>query len=170
MDNDRNENIKRVRELIKDIRFAMLTTLQSDGSLRSRPMATQQLEFDGDLWFFTYGNADKVHEVKQNPHVNLSYAATNEQKYVSISGTGELVRDRDRMEQLWNPVYRAWFPQGLDEPDLALLKVSVDQAEYWDSPSNSVVRLAGFVKAVVTGDPSAVGSNEKISGPLIQDT
>ncbi len=164
---DHNENIKKLRELIKDIRFAMLTTVEEDGTLRSRPMATQQVEFDGDIWFFTNASAPKVDESQRNQHVNVSYSEPKDQKYVSVSGTAQLVRDRHKIEQLWNPLYKAWFPNGLDDPDLALLKVSVDKAEYWNSPSSAVVRLVGFLKAVVTGEPIGnAGENEKIEGPI----
>lgn len=166
---DHNENNKKLRELIKDIRFAMFTTVEEDGTLRSRPMATQEVEYDGDLWFFTYGGAPKVDEVEHNKSVNVSYSDPNNQKYVSVSGTAQLVRDRQKIEELWNPLFKAWFPKGLDEPDLALLKVSIDQAEYWDSPSSKVVRLIGFAKAVLTGKPIGnPGDNEKIEGPLTQ--
>lgn len=164
---DQNESIKKLRDLIKDIKFAMLTTAEKDGTLRSRPMVTQQTEFDGDLWFFTNASAPKVDEVQQNQHVNVSYAASNNQKYVSVSGTAQLVRDRQKIEELWNPQYKAWFPQGLEDPDLALLKVSIDQAEYWDSPASAVVRLVGFVKALTTGEPIGnLGENEKINAPV----
>ena len=148
----------------------MMTTAEEDGTLRSRPMATQQVEFDGDLWFFTNANAPKVDEVQHNQHVNLSYAEPNDQKYVSVSGKAQLVRDRQKIEELWNPLFKAWFPQGLDDPDLALLKVSLDKAEYWDSPSSKVVRLVGFLKAVVTGKPIDAGDNEKIDGSLTEQT
>jgi general stress protein 26 len=159
---DYQENIKKLRELIKDIKFAMLTTVEQDGTLRSRPMVTQQSEFDGNLWFFTNANAPKVDEVEQNQHVNVSYAEPDKQKYVSVSGIAELVRDRQKIEELWNPLYKAWFPQGVDDPNLALLKVSIEHAEYWDSPSAAVVRLVGFVKALTTGKPYSGGEHEKI--------
>lgn len=162
-----NDNIKKLRELIKDIKYAMLTTIEDDGSLRSRPMATLQTEFDGDLWFFTSADAPKVHEVEQHQQVNLSYAEPDKQKYVSVSGTAQLVRDRAKMEELWNPLFKAWFTQGLDDPNLALLKVSVDKAEYWDSPSSQVVRLVGFLKSIATGSPIGnLGEHEKIEAPL----
>lgn len=167
-DTDSNENInKKLHDLIKDIRFAMLTTVEEDGTLRSRPMATQEFEFDGDLWFFTAAHAPKVDEVQHNQHVNVSYAEPKDQKYVSISGTAQLVRDRAKIEELWNPLFKAWFPQGLDDPELALLKVSVDKAEYWDSPSSKVVRLVGFAKALLTGKQIGnPGDNAKIEAPL----
>ena len=156
------DDIQKLGELIEDIQITMLTTVDEDGSLRSRPMSTQQIEFDGDLWFFTSASAAKVHEVQRNHQVNLAYANPDDQRYVSVSGTSELVRDRAKITELWNPIYQAWFPAGLDDPDLALLKVQVEKAEYWESPSSKVVQLIGFVKAVATGKPYEGGKNEKI--------
>ncbi len=164
-----SENVKQLGEMIKDIKFAMLTTTEADGTLRSRPMATQETEFDGTLWFFTNADAPKVDEVQQHQQVNVSYAEPKDQKYISVSGIAELVRDRNYIEQFWNPLYKAWGNQGLDDPNLALLKVSVDKAEYWSSPSSAVVRLAGFIKATVTGEPiGSGGENEKIEAPFNQ--
>lgn len=164
MDHELNydQKIKKLRELIKDIDIAMMTTAEPDGTLHSRPMSTQQTEFDGDLWFFTLASAPKVDEVQQNRQVNISYAKTDQHRYVSISGKATLVRDRKKMEELWNPVYKIWFAKGLEDPDIALLKVQVEQAEYWDSPSSPMVKLAGFVKAIATGSPLEIGENEKL--------
>jgi len=160
---DRQDNIKKLHDLIKDIRFAMLTTVEDDGTLRSRPMATQEFEFDGDLWFFTSADAAKVKEAQHDRHVNVSYSDPHNQKYVSVSGKAELVSDRAKIEDLWNPLFKAWFPDGLDDPNLALLKVNVDKAEYWDSPSSKVVRLLGFAKALATGKQIGnPGDNAKI--------
>lgn len=158
-----SEELKKLSEMIKDIEFAMLTTIDEDGSLRSRPMATQQNEFNGDLWFFTYGRSHKIDEVNRHHQVNVSYAAPDKQRYVSLSGTAQLVRDRAKMEELWNPALKAWFPKGLDEPDIALLKISATKAEYWDSPSSTVAHAVGLVKALVTGTPYDAGENEKIN-------
>jgi len=160
------ENSKKLKELIQGIKFAMLTTAEADCTLRSRPMATQEVEFDGALWFFTYADAPKVEEVQHNQHVNVSYAAPDRNCYVSVSGTAQLVRDRSKIAELWQPKYKAWFPQGLENPQLALLKVSVDKAEYWDSPSGPVVHLVGFLKAVTTGKPYEGVENAKIDAPL----
>lgn len=158
----RQDEIAKLRELIKDIRIAMLTTTEDDGTLRSRPMGTQQAEGDADLWFFTYGGAAKADEVRRVNRVNVSFAANDDQRWVSVSGTAAIVRDRAKMEELWNPILKAWFPKGLEEPDIALLKVEVEQAEYWDTASSKVVQLAGFVKAVATGKPADPGANVKL--------
>ncbi len=159
---DQKENIRKLGEMIKEIKFAMLTTAEPDGTLRSRPMATQATEFNGELWFFTAASAPKVEEIEQDHHVNLSYAAPDKNLYVSVSGKARMVRDRKKAEELWNPAYKAWFPKGLDDPDLALLRVGVTQAEYWDSSSSAVVHLVGFVKALATGERYHPGENEKM--------
>ncbi len=160
---DRSERIEKLGELIDDIRFAMMTTVEPDGTLRSRPMATQQVEFDGDLWFFTQVSAPKVDEVARDDRVNLSSSAPDENRWVSVSGTAEVVRDRAKADELWQPLLKAWFPQGLDDPEVALLKVTVEQAEYWDISSSKMVQLAGFVKAIATGKEYEPGENEKLS-------
>ena len=150
----REEMIQKVGELIKDIKMAMLTTEAEDGVLRSRPMATQNSPFDGTLWFFTSANSGKVSELDWNPEVNLSCAEPSDTKYVSISGNGEIVRDRAKMEELWSDIYKAWFPQGLNDPDVCLLRVEVSAAEYWEAKSGKMVQLFGYMKALATGEPA----------------
>ena len=157
-----SDDVKKLEKLIKDMKFAMLTTACSDGSLRSRPMATQMPEFDGTIWFFTSDDEPKVREIRANPNVNVSYADPDKNNYVSVSGRASLVKDKAKAKELWNVFYRAWFPEGLDDPKLALIRVDVDHAEYWDSPNSKVVQLAGLIKAAVTGKPAQGGENKKV--------
>jgi general stress protein 26 len=159
---DKKDEIATLGAMIKGIRTAMLTTVDRDGSLRSRPMETQDREFDGTLWFFTADDSPKIEEIEQERQVNLSYADPDSQKYVSISGRATLVRDRKMMEELWTPFIKAWFPEGLDDPRLALLKVTAESAEYWSAPPSAVVRMVGLAKALVTGEQYDAGENEKI--------
>lgn len=161
MEDKRQESIRKLNDLIGDIEVAMLTTIDG-GSLRSRPMQTQDFEFDGDLWFFTSSKTHKAEEIEKDNRVNVSYAAPGSNSYVSISGTAEIVRDRAKIDEYWNDILKAWFPEGKDSPDLVLLKVAVEQAEYWDSPSSTIVQLAGFVKAMATGERADGGENRKI--------
>ena len=161
---EHQQAIEKLGKLISKVKFAMLTTADEDGTLRSRPMATQSPEdFDGDLWFYTRASAPKVGEVEHEHQVNLAYAEPGDQLFVSVSGTANLVRDRAKADQLWTPAMKAWFPKGTDDPDLALLKVHVEKAEYWDTPNSTIVHLVGFVKATVTGKAYKPGENEKIT-------
>lgn len=162
-DHEKDNPTQKLGELIKDLKFAMLTTVDDDGSLRSRPMATQNKTFDGELWFFTRASAPKVHEIEREQHVNVSYAHPTDQTYVSVSGKARVVRDVKKNEELWTAPMKAWFPKGPDDPETALLKITVDKAEYWDSASSAVVHMIGFVKATFTGKPYHAGENEKIT-------
>jgi general stress protein 26 len=158
------EDFARLRELIEDIRIAMMTTQDADGTLRSRPIQTLRCADDGILWFFTSASSPKVAEAQAGGwQVNLSYANPGKQDYVSISGRASLSRDRKLMEALWNNWVEVFFPKGLDDPDLALLRVDIEKAEYWDSPGTAVGRAYAIAKARLTGDKDAIGDNVKIN-------
>lgn len=159
----REEALEHLRKLVKGIDIGMLTTMEEDGTLRSRPMSSNgQVEFDGDLWFFTYAHSHKVYEIEREPQVNVSFAQPGKQNYISMSGRASLVRDRAKIEALWQPHLKAWFPKGTDEPDIALIRVDVHKAEYWDSPSSLVVHAYSLAKAAITGQPASPGENEKL--------
>jgi general stress protein 26 len=149
-------------DLIKSVEYAMLATEDGD-HIRSRPMATVQKEFDGNLWFFTRASAHKVTEVDQDHRVNVSYAHPGKQNYVSVSGRAKLVQDAATVKDHWVESMRTWFPKGTDDPDIALLKVEVEQAEYWDAPSSTMVHAYGYVKAALTGQPPHPGGNAKLN-------
>ena len=158
----REESIEKLKTLINDIDFAMLTTING-GHLRSRPMSTQAYEGDNELWFFTSDQTHKVEEIEADSRVNVAYSRPDDNVYVSISGRAALVKDRRKIEELWNPILKAWFPDGLEDPTLSLLKVTIEEAEYWDSPNSKLVQLAGFVKAIVTGKPAEGGEYGRVS-------
>ncbi|MEJ8756582.1 pyridoxamine 5'-phosphate oxidase family protein [Pontibacter sp. H259] len=163
MNNEQNENLQKLIDKIKDIDIAMMTTADDDGSLRSRPMRNMQIKEDGIIWFFTGYESAKSHELKNDSHVNLSYADPSNNLYVSVSGRASLSRDKAKIDELWNPAMKAWFPEGKDDPNVGLIKVTIDKAEYWDSPNSAVVHLYGVVKAAITGEPAHPGENKKIN-------
>lgn len=125
-------------------------------------MGTQPESFDGNLWFFTHASEPKVQEIEQHSQVNVSFANPNDNEYVSLSGPATLVHDRKKMEELWQKPLETWFPKGLDDPDLALLNVNVEHAEYWDQNAGLVEVATGFIKAKVTGEESTAGYGTKI--------
>ena len=151
--NHSSPDVERLGKLISGIRIAMLTTLNDDGTLHSRPMATQETEFDGELWFFTAEHSEKCRNIRARPTVNVAYSNPQDNRYLAISGRGEIIKDPAKAKALWNPLLKAWFPKGLEDPELTLLKIKVEQAEYWDTPSSTAVQVYGFLKAVVTGKP-----------------
>ena len=135
----RQDNLQKLREMVKDIDFCMLTTVDENGDLHSRPMSVNgDIDPDGDLWFFTSASSHKVAEISKLPKVNVSFADPDNQHYVSISGKAQLVRDRNKIDELWRPEFKMWFPEGKDDPQVALLRVNLEKAEYWDSPSSTI--------------------------------
>ena len=157
------KDLKKLRKLIKGARVAMLTTVAPDGTLRSRPMATLKAPFQGDVWFFTRGSTPKAHEIRDNDHVNVCFSDGEDNRYLSISGTASLVKDPARFEDLWTGRLKDWFPDGKKDPDLALLRVRVDRAEYWDKKTAAMVPLAGLVRSSARGDSTI--ENRKVESP-----
>ena len=158
----------KVAELVKEIKFAMLTTQCPDGSLHSRPMSTLQMDEDGSLWFFTAEHSGKIADIDGQGQVNLAYARTDKQDYLSVTGTAEVIRDREKMKALWTPWLKPWFQDGLDDPELILLKIRVDQADYWDAPGSAVKRLYGLGKGAMTGNTDALGEHGHVRNPSMR--
>ena len=159
----KNEQLEKVRELVGDIRIAMMTTMDAEGRLVSRPMAALQMDEDGTLWFFTEKSAPKVDQIeKHERQVNLTFANVSDADYVSISGTADELDDRAKIDELWNPQAKAWFPKGKDDPSLTLLKVHTHLAEYWNASDSTIVRLFQQATAAITGNPPEMGENKKV--------
>jgi general stress protein 26 len=162
MEDRRQESIEKLKGMLEGIDFAMLTTI-ANGKFRSRPMSTQEMDEDGNLWFFTSDETHKVDEIEADDRVLVAYSAPDDNTYVSVFGHAKIVRDQAKIDELWNPVHKAWFPEGKDDPHLCLLKITIEEAEYWDSPNSKLVEIAGFVKALVTGQEADGGDYGKIN-------
>jgi len=157
------EGLRKIGSLISEIRFAMLTTAAKDGTFDSRPMATQKKEFDGVLWFLTAQDSRKVDEIAADTHVGLMYADPNDQNYVTIKGRANVSRDKAKIHELWNPMYRAWFPGGEDDPQIRVLRVDVDEAEYWETSDSKIVRSLKYLAAAATKGAVDVGTRGTVS-------
>lgn len=154
--------MQKLADLIDEASIGMLTTEEADGTLRSRPLATLEMDSAGKLWFFTAMSSGKVEEIDQHRKVNLSYANLDKQDYVSISGHARLFRDPQKMQELWTPWVEPWFPNGVNDPDLGLLEVTVDEAEYWDAPASKTQRIFGLARALSTGKTDKLGEHGKV--------
>ena len=162
--NDGTDNVyEDVWKRVKDIRYAMLTTRDPDGTLTSRPMTTPQKEFSGSVWMFTSRSSPPAMALTAQPSVGLQYTDHGSDTYVSLSGDASLEHDRARMEAMWSPMVKAWFPKGLDDPDLVMIRVDVHKAEYWDVKESKPVQLFKMAKAAVTGEPPTMGEHKTVS-------
>jgi general stress protein 26 len=140
----------KVRELVKSSRLAMLTTLDPAGRLVSKPMATHDVEFDGDVYFIAERSSHKVRNIERDPRVNVAYSGSG--SWVSLSGDAVVLDDPERLAELWDTFTDAWMEGGPENPENVLIKVTASSAEYWDTPNSKVVQVVNLVKAKVTGE------------------
>jgi general stress protein 26 len=157
------KNIEILKTKIEDIRICLLTTISENDELSSRPMATAKVEEDGSIWFFTNEYALASKQISKENNVSLGYSDPSGNTYVTINGKAELVDDQVRKEAYFSVFVKAWFPDGLEDPRLILLKVTPDTAEYWDSSSSKIVVAFNLLKAVITGDQPDLGTHDKIN-------
>lgn len=150
-----------VARLIDDIPIAMLATVEADGALACRPMAVLEMDASGALWFFTDLHSAKVAQLRV---ANLAFSDAAQGTYVSLSGHGEVLTDRDHIQRLWTSFAKPWFPDGPSSPDLGLLKFTPDAADYWDAPHCRMVRAFGLIASVVVGQPVALGEHGSHTG------
>lgn len=151
-------------EWIEAVRVAMMATVDADGSLRSRPMWTQGDRFDGTLWFFVSEESPTAEALSRDPRIVLGYGAPSKDLFVSVTGRATLVHDRAKAEEMWNPYAEAWFPGGgIDDPHLALVRIDVEQAEYWEDKKPKLLQFAEVLVGAVTANPPKSGEQKKLS-------
>ncbi|SFK32879.1 General stress protein 26 [Halobacillus dabanensis] len=155
---ENEETVKKIKDLIKDEKVAMLTTVSPEGKLMSRPMHTQEVEMDKEeIWFITEKDTEKYRDINRNPAVNLAYAGNS---YVSISGTAEFVQDEKKKERYWNKIIEKVLNASADDPNVVLVKVTPEVAEFWES-GLSVKTVKEFVKKMTSSNSLEEGNDLK---------
>jgi len=155
--------VEKLKELVKHGDICMFTTLDKDGRINSRPLSTADVDDDGNVWFFTNEFSEKIHDLSNNNSVNLIYANPDRNTYLNISGSCVVVVNREKNSKLWNSFLKAWFPNGLDDPKLCLLKVMTEDAYYWNSSSSKMVVAFNILKAIVKNEKYDEGEEGKLS-------
>lgn len=150
----------RVWDLMKKIGFAMLVTRDGE-KLRARPMAAYIERDEGMIYFLTDARRHKDEEIARDPHVNLAFADAGSQKYVSLTGMAAISNDRAKIRELFSTPAKAWWDSA-DDPNIRILKITPDDAEFWDSPG-TVVSYVKMAAAAVTGSRPDVGDNRKVA-------
>lgn len=155
------EAITKLKSMVDDIRFCMYTTY-TNGRIESRPMTTLEIDEEGNVWFFTNRNTEIGESSNQGEPVTLIYSEPKNNTYISVSGNAEIVESEAKKDELWNPMSKAWFPEGKEDPNLVVLKVTTEEAAYWDATSSKMVVFFSMVKAVLTGTTPDGGDHGKL--------
>ena len=162
IENQNSPDLAHVAHLIAGIRVAMLTHLQADGSLSSRPMSPIEMDAQGACWFFVDARVEQSEYLRV---LNLTFSNIEHATYVSIAGSGEIDVDigRAHIQHLWTLFARPWFPDGPDSEYLALLKFVPESADYWDAPNSRMARAFGVIASVISGTPIAMGRHGSLN-------
>ncbi len=161
-----NNSHETLWNLIKDIRFGMLTHRTSGGMLHSHPLTTQNrgLDDQAELYFFIAKEGELYERLQTDGSVNVAYADPGADSYVSLSGQARFSDDQEKKKTLWSPMSKAWFPEGPSDPNLALLVIKLQHAEYWDVDESKMVQLLKMAKAAVTGKPpTGLGEHKEVN-------
>jgi len=153
---------RNIAKMIRDIQIALLTTVDREGRFHARPVQTLGIERDRSLWFFTDIRSEKAFELARDVRLGLGYADPKRRKYLAVAGTGRMLRDATKARELWTVEQRAYYPGGPEDKHLVLLRVQVEQVEFWFAGGRTAHLLAA-VRARMTGTPAAiVGRNSRI--------
>ena len=160
---DKNQH-EALWDLIKETRFCMLSHRHADGSLHSHPLTTQNKELaaDGCLYFFVSKTTEVGQRLQQDGNVNLSYANPGKDTWVSVAGNARVLDDMAKKRELFNPMAKAWFPNGPDDPQLELVEVRIDEAEYWNVKENKLLQMIKMGKSAATGKQPQMGEHREV--------
>lgn len=147
-----HEGIKKLKNLVEDIKICLFcTNLKTDDGSTARPMSAQEVDQEGNLWFFSGIDSDKNREIKQDKHVQLFFSDPIKSSFLVVNGEAEIVFDRDKIEEFWNPLVKIWFKEGKEDPNISLIKVVVGNSYYWDVDGNRMINFFKIIASVASG-------------------
>jgi general stress protein 26 len=145
------EAIKKMQQLISHDAIGMFTTCLGEAPLQTRPMSTQEVDDEGNFWFFSGMESSKNFELKNDTRVQLFYANGSKSEYLTVYGKASISTDRKKIDALWSPMVKAWFQGGKDDPNISLIKVTPEEAHYWDTKNNKMISMLKIMTSVLTG-------------------
>jgi general stress protein 26 len=151
------EAIEKMRELVEHNRICMFTSNVEEVPLQTRPMTTQEVDDEGNFWFFSPKDSHKNYEVRSDARVQLLFANTSASEYLTVYGMATIVNDREKIGQMWSPMAKAWFQEGKDDPNLSLIKVAPEDAYYWEPKQNKMVTLLKIASSAISGKKMDIG-------------
>ena len=146
----KQEQMDKIQAMVKDIKYTMMTTRTNEDHLHSCPMNTTETSIGAkEIWFIGHTPSETVENIKTNPEVNLAYVSQDDKNYLSITGTAELLEDKEKLNELWSVMYNAYFEKGKEDPSVQLIKVTPHGAEYWAN-GNAITSAFKMTAAAVT--------------------
>jgi len=154
--------IEKIQELVGAANICLFATHLTKAPVSVRPMSTSKVDDEGFIWFFSKKDSDKNEHIQEDDQVQLFYSNNSSSEYLSIFGHAEIVRDRNKIEELWTPLAKAWFTEGIDDPSITILKITPKEGYYWDTKNGKVISLIKIAASVLTGKTSDNGIEGKV--------
>ncbi|MBW3546476.1 MAG: pyridoxamine 5'-phosphate oxidase family protein [Bacteroidetes bacterium] len=151
------EALDKLQKIVNEVKVAMMCTLMDEEKITSRPMSTAKIDDQGAIWFFTNDSSSKARQIEDQYELVLCYSKPSANTYATVHGRAKIMEDQEKIDELWNPLLKAWFPKGKEDPDLALIRVDPHHAEYWDDNSSRMITFLKIAAASVTGEPYGSG-------------
>lgn len=156
------EAIEKLKKLAEDSDICMFVTKLTEFPLSSRPMSTQKVDDEGNIWFMSGKDSDKNMHIAEDKRVHIFYQNKGNSEYLSVYGNAEISTDREKIKEMWTPIAKAWFEEGVDDPDITLIKVVPENAHYWDTKNNKMISFAKILVSMLTGK----GNDDGVEGEL----
>jgi len=148
---DQYGKIEKMKKLVEAADMCMFATRLDAVPLSARPMSTRKVDDDGSIWFFSRSNSKKNNEIRIDQRVHLFYSNPGSAEFLNVFGNAEIVRNTAKAKELWSAWAKTWFPDGVDDPELTLLKVQPVEVHYWDTQHNKMISLLKIVAGAVMG-------------------
>lgn len=158
-----NEAVKKLQDMVSDIRTCMMITSGKTGARASRPMAAVDTDHMGNIWFFTSQHSNKVKDIELDHFVQLVFAHPGKDSYLDVRGRANVIIDTASVKEKWNPMIKAWFPGGIDDPAICLLQIKTDEVHYWDTENSKMVQVLKAALSIVAGKPLVEGVHGELN-------
>ena len=149
-DLNNEEAVAKLKKLAEKINICLFCTELETLPITTRPMAVQQVDVQGNIWFISSGESNKNFEIKEDNRVQLFFAGSA-YEYLSIYGNAYIYKDKEKIEELWTPIAKAWFEEGKDDPSITVIRVAPSDAYYWDTENGKLVSFFKIAAAALTG-------------------
>lgn len=145
------EGIEKMKDLAEDVRICMFCTSSDSLPFTTRPMATSKVDDDGTIWFLSSKDSEKNTEITENSKVQLIYSKPEDSKFLSVYGTAKIKTNQAKIDELWNPLAKAWFTEGKEDPNISVICFTPQSAQYWDTVHGKVISLISIAASAITG-------------------
>jgi len=152
------EAIQKLRQLVDDIDMGMLSTFPEGQTYpHAVPMSRQEIDEEGNIWYLFSSESETHAHLMHDPKVTITFAHVGNYQFLSVNGKAEVSRDQHRIEKYWNKFVEVWFDKGKQDPRIRVMKVTPEEAHYWDNKTNKLMTLLKVASSAITGQKMDIG-------------